>query len=360
MRYLFGFLCVCALGVMPLVGCDDAEGAGGSGGIGGDGGTGGSNSAVFPCTEQGIVDAIAEGGGPHTFSCVGPQTVTTDAEIVIDNNVILDGEGNLTVDGNDDRMVFSVPEGVTAELHGFALTGNGSAISVVGATFTLANCSVFDNAGLGVFNNSGAVTVLGSTVSGNRINVWNDGGTMAVENSTISGGKDAGGEVASGGIQGGEHLTMVNSTVSGNAGVGVSVGSTTALTNCTISDNEVAAIGIGQDSAVTLAGTIIDGGCNMGGAATSDGYNIESPGNTCGFDQTGDQSDITEMQLNLGDLADNGGPTMTHEPGAGSAAIDHIPGGACDLTEDQRGEPRPEPGGTMCDVGSVEVQPSEL
>jgi len=35
MRCLFGFLCVCALSAMPLVGCDDAEGGGGSGGTGG-------------------------------------------------------------------------------------------------------------------------------------------------------------------------------------------------------------------------------------------------------------------------------------------------------------------------------------
>ena len=29
----------------------------------------------FPCTEQGILDAIALGGGPHTFACDGPTTV---------------------------------------------------------------------------------------------------------------------------------------------------------------------------------------------------------------------------------------------------------------------------------------------
>ncbi|MGB5219966.1 MAG: hypothetical protein WBN60_02985, partial [Polyangiales bacterium] len=51
MRYLFGFLCVCALGVMPLVGCSEGEGGGGDGGsagmggggVGGDGGTGGTD-----------------------------------------------------------------------------------------------------------------------------------------------------------------------------------------------------------------------------------------------------------------------------------------------------------------------------
>jgi hypothetical protein len=43
MRYLFGFLCVCALGLVPLVGCgSDATGDGGAGGMRGTAGTGGS------------------------------------------------------------------------------------------------------------------------------------------------------------------------------------------------------------------------------------------------------------------------------------------------------------------------------
>jgi len=42
MRYLFGFLCVCALGVMPLVGCSETSGDGGNGGTAGDGGSGGT------------------------------------------------------------------------------------------------------------------------------------------------------------------------------------------------------------------------------------------------------------------------------------------------------------------------------
>ena len=44
-------------------------------------------------------------------------------------------------------------------------------------------------------------------------------------------------------------------------------------------------------------------------------------------------------------------------------AIDHIPEAACvdpdgePLTTDQHGEPRPETGGMMCDIGAFEVQP---
>ena len=111
------------------------------------------------------------------------------------------------------------------------------------------------------------------------------------------------------------------------------------------------------------------GGCRNddeppGGGAewVSLGHNIESPGDTCGFDPDGtDQVNVTAEDLKLAPLADNGGPTMTHALLPGSVAIDVIPEEDCldadgePLTTDQRGEPRP--GGTMCDVGAFEVQP---
>jgi hypothetical protein len=46
MRYLFGFLCVCALGIVPLIGCTDPSGQGGSGGSAGSGGMGGNGGAA--------------------------------------------------------------------------------------------------------------------------------------------------------------------------------------------------------------------------------------------------------------------------------------------------------------------------
>ncbi len=45
MRYLVGFLCACALGVMPLVGCSETTGDGGSGGDAGSGGTAGDGGS---------------------------------------------------------------------------------------------------------------------------------------------------------------------------------------------------------------------------------------------------------------------------------------------------------------------------
>lgn len=55
-RYLFGFLFVCALGVMPLVGCSEGGGEGGSGGTAGTGGGG-----VDPLERIGTVELVAEG-----------------------------------------------------------------------------------------------------------------------------------------------------------------------------------------------------------------------------------------------------------------------------------------------------------
>jgi hypothetical protein len=64
----------------------------------------------------------------------------------------------------------------------------------------------------------------------------------------------------------------------------------------------------------------------------------------------------------LGPMAGNGGETATRLPLTGSPVIDAIPVDECQdapatgVTTDQRGLPRPAPGGG-CDIGSVEVQP---
>jgi len=106
-----------------------------------------------------------------------------------------------------------------------------------------------------------------------------------------------------------------------------------------------------------FSNVLVRGGCINDVDMTSNGYNIESPEDTCGFDQLTDQ---TPAQLNLGPLQDNGGPTQTHALGAGSVAIDQIPLDACLdadgelLTTDQRGIERPQ--GDACDVGAVEMQ----
>jgi hypothetical protein len=113
---------------------------------------------------------------------------------------------------------------------------------------------------------------------------------------------------------------------------------------------------------VTLTNSLVDGTCNLDPDIISNGYNVESPVDTCRFDQPTDQVNVGAEDLKLGPLQDNGGPTMTHALQPGSAAIDKIPETDCvdadgqPLTIDQRGEPRPETGGTLCDVGAFELE----
>jgi hypothetical protein len=345
---------------------------------------------VCPCSEQGIRAATAAGGGPYTFDCDGPTIVRTGAEILLRNDVILDGEGNLTIDGDNRHRVFH-NSGAMVALRGLTVTGGsggGARVVIDGVashkttgpwtvgggiwnqgTLSLTNCTVSGNTtdinGGGIYNEA-TLTLANSTVSENIAENGggiHNNGTLTLINSTVSGNTARPG--GGGGILNAGMLALINSTVSGNDNLGIRSDGTLMLTNSTVSDDEVAVNG----GTATLTNSLIDGDCSIEGVITSLGYNIESPGDTCGFDPDGtDQVDVTEGQLNLGPLQDNGGPTMTHalltEPTV-SVAIDQIPGADCvdadgaPLTTDQRGEPRPETGGTMCDVGAFERQPED-
>ena len=78
MRYLFGFICVCALGVVPLVGCgNDATGDGGTAGMGGAGGTGGN---VTEAIEEMLVGRwwVDWDKAPSLAGGIGLPTFTAD------------------------------------------------------------------------------------------------------------------------------------------------------------------------------------------------------------------------------------------------------------------------------------------
>jgi hypothetical protein len=460
------------------------------GGSGGSAGTGGSGVAcegnVCACTEAGIRAAIAEGGGPFTFNCDGPTTVVTDAEIVIDNHVILDGGGTLTVDGNQSHRVFQVSFRKRVELRGFLVTGGttvngdegGGGIYNNDGTLTLTKSTVSGNTaaggsyhadppstrgnGGGIYNRGqGTLTLTKSTVSGNTATpdtsgefstseggsgggIYNSGlltlndstvsdnsaltahhilggfagagggiytneGTMTLTNSEVSGnsGESIGGGIynhqgtitltnstvldnSTEGDGGGIYnhrgtitltnstvsrnnfhgignyegtITLTNSTVSGNSFLGVyNVGGTMTLTNSTVSGEVFVQSVLGSFPSVEMTATVIEGACteNFDARATwtSNGYNIETPGDTCDFNQVSDQVNVSAGYLKLGPLQDNGGPTETHALGAGSVAIDVVAEADCvdasgqPLTEDQRGVARPQ--GGACDVGAFE------
>lgn len=447
MHYLLRLTCLCALGTVLLVAC------------GGDGGDGGGNGgpflcqgitcddgndctvdvcdpadgscintvqeegsfcdlgycqagecdpieSIFPCTEEGINDAIAAGGGPHGFSCTGPRLITTDAEIVIDTDVILDGR-DLTIDAGLTHRAFSTTEGTTADLWRFQITrGRWQAFELGGGgiynegTLGIRNCVITESealllcasgtcangAGGGILN-AGTMTVVNTTVANNRATgggltgrgggtgggISNEG-TLTLVQSTI----DENSAVAWGG--GGLHngrgptflgatLLVLNSTVTNNVSTsaGATLGSGGGIANeghlrlisTTVAfNNAPRGDGIAtREGTVTVANSLIDDGCE--GNITSDGYNIESTGDTCGFNRITDMVDVTAVDLGLEQLIDRGGPTKTHGLKPGSIALDQIPVEVCldlegePLTTDQRGVERPQ--GSACDVGSFEL-----
>jgi hypothetical protein len=291
-RCFVGFGYIASFGILFAAGCGDA------------GSTPETECAqsVCPCSEGGVRAAITEAGirgattvglGPYTFDCDGPTTVITGREIVIDANVTLDGGGNLTVDGNQAHRVFSVSDGVTAELIGLTVA-NGKETAEHGAgirnegMLTLRNVTVSDSSagretgcrtddpallcseGGGIWN-AGTLTLMNSTVSGNTApfggGIANRQGSLTLIDTEVlsnvaEGCRGAGALLCSGGggIWNSAALTMINSTVSGSeadwgAGLYTRDGAPT-LTNSTVSGNSAGFDGGGLLNFETL--TLID------------------------------------------------------------------------------------------------------
>jgi hypothetical protein len=274
------------------------------------------------------------------------------APILIDKDVILDGEGNLTMDGSSsvNRVlpVLEIGGEGTVELRGLTVTDGSDSSKVVQKIGEI-------TIGGGGILNQGTLTLTNSAVSGvDRPSVEGAGikneGTLTLMNSTVSGNTGP----WAGGIANFGTLTLMNSTVSGNSGQaigGIWNGGTLTATNSTVSGNIGG--GIVPEGITEMRNTVVDDDCVEGvpGNLVSLGYNIESPGNTCGFDQTGDQSGVSAVLLDLQPLANNGGPTQTHAITTDSAAFN---AGTCEVDEDQRGVTRPQ--GPACDVGAFELE----
>jgi hypothetical protein len=260
-----------------------------------------------------------------------------------------------------------------------SMNAQGALNNSATGTATVSNCTFSENPDRGIINAFGAtLTLTDTTVTENRSGrgdeeterfgkgggIWTDG-TLVASGTTISDNTAQEG----GGIYNSGRLTLINSTVSGNTGEDLGGGIHTddstdgvTLINTTVVENssaEGSAIWSDATPPVSLTNTILQGSCGGPGEYVSNGYNIESPENTCGLSQSTDQVDVSTQALGLGRLGDNGGPTETHALGAGSVAVDEIPTSDCldaegnPLTVDQRGEPRPS--GTMCDVGAFEL-----
>lgn len=127
----------------------------------------------FPCTEAGVLEAVARGGGVHAFSCDGPISVVTTDEIRIENDVILEGRGDLTLDGNDDHRVLVVLSDALVEIRGFTLTrgfGRSGGAGYNGGTLTFLRSRITGNTSAdtgGGYVNGADLRIVDSEVSNN-------------------------------------------------------------------------------------------------------------------------------------------------------------------------------------------------
>jgi hypothetical protein len=370
--------------------------------------------AVFSCDEAGLDAAIAAAGGgdpgPHTFDCAGPTVIPVTSDKIVTADITVDGGGLVTFDGGNTTSWKMAIFGNQYELRdlnviglGFVLwgeltlrrvhltgydplPGTNRASVMLGSrspppsvgpagSLNLIESAIENNNTCGVWARGrvlGTAVIDRSTISGNSGERCGGVSAFFVEilNSTISGNTRLGacGQWGASGVEAASGL-ISHSTIVGNAGVfgevDLSYGKVSMIRlpppcpACPQPDPLCAARA--GDPAVMVENSIV-GSCvvNAAGAvAPSGGGNVESPGDTCLFDDPTDQANVSALNLGLDALADNGGGTDTHMLLSGSAAIDAAVFANCPM-EDQRGFSRPEPGGTACDAGAVEVhEPSD-
>jgi hypothetical protein len=220
----------------------------------------------------------------------------------------------------------------------------------------------------------GYVSVSNSTISGNSA-FYSGGGIssgfsgLTIVNSTISGNATGDPDYGYGGGIAASSVTITNSTISGNSasysGGGIASSGHAVIANSTLSGNSAASGGgiynAYQNSALEISNTILNAGplgeniFNNGGTVTSHGYNVSSDNGGGYLTAPGDQINTDPL---LGPLQDNGGPTLTHMLLPGSPAIDAgDPNFTPPPSRDQRGPCFYRVFGRRIDVGSVETQP---
>lgn len=234
-----------------------------------------------------------------------------------------------------------------------------------------------------IYNGAGGTMVMReSTIDGSSIESWPwlfplrcgpaiHGGAIAnrgelwIEASTLSHASlrtptQVGCESRGGALFNAGGAALVNVTLSGNrateSGGAIHNVGTMALAHVSVLDSVAGTGGPGDVAIAAAAGSLevasslIANGC-AGSAVISDGGNLETPGDTCGFDQPTDLTGVADPRV--APLADDGGPTWTHALLAASPAIDLGIEAAC-LPTDQRGVARTD---GACDTGAYEYVP---
>lgn len=280
-----------------------------------------------------VVDSVISGNGAGGAFGFNRGNVTDSA--IVDNGgpAYRSGEGPTGIgvrrQGHFTRTRVSGNDG------GVILDAGMSGIGLASATIT---DSVFVDNGDTSLRTTDMVAVLDrSLVSGDVSPVVGVRGWIFVQDSTVTGGENAvymhGGDV-----------TLYRATLDGTEAV--LAGDPSLRTVISVTGSVIAGPGV---ACASFATSVSSRGGNVVGDAS------------CGLTGTGDLQGVDAL---LGPLADNGGPSPTRMPAAGSPAVNRIPlsggTGPCSSTTpttDQRGVSRPQ--GGRCDAGAVERRTSD-
>lgn len=362
------------------------------------------------CPEQVTVSSAADSGPGSLRAALGSvcsggeidfdpglsgATVALASPLEATKDVTVDGSAapGLTLSGEDRTRVLVVRKSATAELRHLSIVrGRATAVAggvLVDGALTLDHVTLADNVsegensdpgtvfwqgGGGIYVGDGGDLVLrDSTVRDNDAlggNGGNGGGlhvgagaTALIERSTVSGNTgNVGGALRSRG-----DVTVLNSTLSGNASYGwhggavfhsdgdMQIRSSTVTDNTTPTWGDLAAIFVAYGSPeLVLADSIVSGNrayaCQAqdGGTIVSGGHNLVQDSSCSPV-----TSDLVGSDPLLGPLQANGGPTATHALLAGSPAVDRAGTESAPAT-DQRGAPRPVGAGP--DIGAFEQE----
>jgi len=251
-------------------------------------------------------------------------------------------------------------------------TGRGGGVLLpAGNSLVLEDSTVSGNvsggAGGGLYGGfpGGPVTIRGTTISGNTAAGFGGGGLhfftcysppIVIENSTISGNAT---------VNGGGALTVVECLQSGGKGTALSA---LTITHSTITLNTATgAFGVGGldlsfGVQVTLRNTIVSGNTSavapdIAGSAQANFCAVGSPQGWLQGPGSGNNLPFgTDLQL--GPLQDNGGPTLTHEPGPNAPPVQAgDPAFVPPPDFDQRGPGFARVIGGVLDIGAVERDP---
>jgi hypothetical protein len=338
---------------------------------------------------------------------VRPFTIAADTVVTIDSIELTRSNSHTQGGAIANRGTLTV---INSTITGNSTTTEGGGIGNKGGTLTVINSTIsgniawFDGGGIASFD--GSVIVINSTISGNSADFGGGGilndGTLTITASTISNNSaNSGGGINNSGLLiitastissntagngGGIYnerdgkLTSINNTFSGNRANGLGGGGidnysgTLNLINNTFSGNSASA-GSGiyhQTGWLYMVNTILSSNLPSGHDCllVGDVYEnwmspaignnlIESTGEGACRIPADSNGNILGQTAQLGPLQDNGGPTLTHAPLAGSPALNAGNNTVCADPAtvnnlDQRGVTRPQ--GEACDIGAFEMQ----